>query len=246
MLSPNSLDAGSYTLTGWEHPAGRLLPVVLRPIGFDQIPAYLGAITFLTSEGDVAAGVADAVHRIALARWRARLKTMAIGVAAASVVFVGAYAYWMKRAPQLKTAGKDGAPAVVIPAGNFTTRNCAVSCDLVPTAPHCPDVFYVNPALEAETTLWVSKGGEHPFVAGGVKTPPAKRFCLFKVASQERFDAENKVALKVDSSSANPYAIIPTSVTGLLKEEDTELKAFKSSLLAKRSLKDNPTRAWFQ
>ena len=48
-----------------------------------------------------------------------------------------------------------------------------------------------------------------------------------------RFDAENKVALKVDSSSANPYAIIPTSVTGLLKEEDTELKAFKSSLLAK-------------
>jgi TIR domain len=37
MLSPNSLDAGSYTLTElgiaqktWEHPAGRLLPVVLR------------------------------------------------------------------------------------------------------------------------------------------------------------------------------------------------------------------------
>ena len=127
MLSPNSLDAGSYTLTElgiaqktWEHPAGRLLPVVLRAIGLDQVPAYLKAITFLEPEGNVAAGVADAVHRVALARWRARLKTMAIGVAAASVVFVGAYAYWMKRAAQLTTAGKDGAPAVVIPAGNFT------------------------------------------------------------------------------------------------------------------------------
>ena len=88
------------------------------------------------------------------------------------------------------------------------TRNCAVTCDLVPTAPHCPFVF--------------------------------------GVAIQVRLDAKNKVALKVDSSSPNPYAIIPTSVTGLLKEEDTELKACKSSLLAKRSLKDNPTRAWFQ
>ena len=91
-----------------------------------------------------------------------------------------------------------------------------------------------------------SKGTSIPLGESGVKTPPAKRFCSFGVAIQVRFDAKNKVALKVDSSSPNPYAIIPTSVTGLLKEEDTELKAFKSSLLAKRSLKDNPTRAWFQ
>ena len=90
------------------------------------------------------------------------------------------------------------------------------------------------------------KGQASPLVKGVVKTPPAKRFCLFGVASQVHFDAKNKVALKVDSRSPNPYAIVPTSVTGLLKEEDTELKAFKSSLLAKRSLKDNPTRAWFQ
>ena len=91
-----------------------------------------------------------------------------------------------------------------------------------------------------------SKGTSIPFGESGVKTPPAKRFCLFEGAIQARFDAKNKVALKVDSSCPNPYAIIPTSVMGLLKEEDTELKAFKSSRLAKRSLKDNPTRAWFQ
>lgn len=57
MLSPTSLDAGSYTLTElgiaqatWEHPGGRLLPVVLRPMGLDQVPAYLKAITFLEPE----------------------------------------------------------------------------------------------------------------------------------------------------------------------------------------------------
>ena len=91
-----------------------------------------------------------------------------------------------------------------------------------------------------------SKGTSIPFGESGVKTPPVKRFRSFGVAIQVRFDAKNKVALKVDSSSPNPYAIVPTSVSGLLKEEDTELKACKSSLLAKRSLKDNPTRAWFQ
>jgi len=90
------------------------------------------------------------------------------------------------------------------------------------------------------------KGASTPLVKGGVKIPPATRFRLFGVASQVRFDAKNKVALMVDSGSPNPYAIVPTSVSGLLKEEDTELKAFKSSRLAKRSLKDNPTRAWFQ
>jgi hypothetical protein len=68
----------------------------------------------------VAASVADAVHRIALARRRAHLKTLAVGVAAASIVFVGAYAYWRSREAPLDTAGKDGAPAVMVPAGSFT------------------------------------------------------------------------------------------------------------------------------
>jgi hypothetical protein len=90
------------------------------------------------------------------------------------------------------------------------------------------------------------KGASIPFGQERSQNP-AREAVLFNWSREpSEFDAKNKVALKVDSSSANPYAIIPTSVTGLLKEEDTELKAFKSSLLAKRSLKDNPTRAWFQ
>jgi len=126
MLSPDSLKSGSYTLTElsiaqktWEYPGGRLLPVVLRPMGLDQVPAYLKAITLLEPEGNVAASVADAVHRIAVARRRTVLKTLAKRLIVASVVCAGAYVYWVKRPPNLETAGKDGAPAVVIPAGNF-------------------------------------------------------------------------------------------------------------------------------
>jgi TIR domain len=44
-LSPAFLDAGSYTLTElyitqktWEHPAGKILPVVLSRIELDQVP----------------------------------------------------------------------------------------------------------------------------------------------------------------------------------------------------------------
>src|SRR5207253_380011 len=127
MVSPDSLQAGSYTLTElsiaektWEHPGGRLLPVLLRPIGLDQIPAYLKAVTLLEPEGNVAAGVADAVHRIAVARRRALLKNAARGVAVASIVCFGAYIYSLKRPAKLEIAGKDGAPALLVPAGNFT------------------------------------------------------------------------------------------------------------------------------
>jgi formylglycine-generating enzyme required for sulfatase activity len=94
--------------------------VVLRPINLDQVPAYLKAITLLQPEGNVTASVADAVHRIALARRRARLKQMAIGAAAVGIVLAGAYVHRMKQPMHPETAGKDGAPAVVIPAGSFT------------------------------------------------------------------------------------------------------------------------------
>ena len=127
MVSPHSLDTGSYTLTElsiaektWAHPSGRLLPVVLQPIALDQIPAYLKTVTLLEPEGNVAASVADAVHRIAVARRRALLKNTAIGVALAGIVCVGAYVYWIKRPARLEIPGKDGAPALFVPAGTFT------------------------------------------------------------------------------------------------------------------------------
>jgi formylglycine-generating enzyme required for sulfatase activity len=126
-LSPAFLDAGSYTLTElhiaqktWEHPAGKLLPVVLRPIELDQVPPYLKSVTFLEPEGNVTATVADAVHRIALARRRKLLKNFAKGFAAVILIGLAGYFYLAKREPSRQTTGKDGALAVLIPSGNFT------------------------------------------------------------------------------------------------------------------------------
>ena len=125
MVSPDSLDPGSYTLTElaiaqktWGHPAGRVLPVILRPISLERIPPYLKSVTLLEPEGDLTASVADQVYRIAQARRRARLKSAA-AVLVAAIVCAGAYAYWMFRDPAAEITGNDGAIAVVVPAGNF-------------------------------------------------------------------------------------------------------------------------------
>lgn len=127
MLGPNALDAGSYTLTElaiaqktWEHPAGRVLPVMLHRIGVDQIPPYLESVTFLEPEGNVTATVADAVHRIAQARRKAVLIRAAKGLAAAVVVGLGIWLWWSNRQPSLETTGKEGAPAMMVSAGAFT------------------------------------------------------------------------------------------------------------------------------
>jgi formylglycine-generating enzyme required for sulfatase activity len=127
LISPHSLDAGSYTLTelgiaqkSWKHPAGRLLPVVLRPTPLDRIPPYLRAVTLLEPEGNVTATVADAVHRIARARRLAWLKNMGKAGAIAAVACIGAYLYWASRPSAFETTGKDGAPAVFISGGKFT------------------------------------------------------------------------------------------------------------------------------
>jgi formylglycine-generating enzyme required for sulfatase activity len=169
LLSPEALEAGSYTLTelaiaqkSWQHPAGRLLPVVLRPVGLGELPAYLKAVTLLEPEGNTAAGVADAVHRICLARRRARLKTLFIGASVASIVCVAAYVYWVMRSPTLESAGKDGAPAVFIPAGTFTMGDDGES----PLREVFVDSFYID---KHEVT--VARYGKFLKTTGGVRAP---------------------------------------------------------------------------
>jgi formylglycine-generating enzyme required for sulfatase activity len=126
-LSPAFLDAGSYTLTElhiaqktWEHPAGKVLPVVLSRIVLDQVPPYLKSVTFLEPEGNVTATVADEVYRIAVGRRRRLLKNCATGLAAAVLIGVAGYFYLANRQSPRETTGKDGAPAVLVLAGNFT------------------------------------------------------------------------------------------------------------------------------
>ncbi len=75
LISPNSVQPGSYALTElkfakkrWPHPKGRLLPVVIEPTDNVEIPAYLKAVTWLEPEGDIPAEVLRSIAEIEAAR----------------------------------------------------------------------------------------------------------------------------------------------------------------------------------
>ncbi|MGH7555618.1 MAG: toll/interleukin-1 receptor domain-containing protein, partial [Longimicrobiales bacterium] len=65
LITPASIDEGSYTLTElrmarekWAHPKERVIPIMLEPTALDRVPAYLRAVTILDPEGNVVAEVA--------------------------------------------------------------------------------------------------------------------------------------------------------------------------------------------
>jgi len=127
LVGPEALDPGSYTLNeidmaekSFPRPSGRVLPVMLRPVALDRIPPYLKAVTLLQTDGSVPAAVADAVYRIALKRKRKRMLTAASSTAAALLAAGVVYLLWAQHGPTQERMGKDGAPAVLVPAGSFT------------------------------------------------------------------------------------------------------------------------------
>jgi hypothetical protein len=72
MLSPDAIAPGCYALTElklakarWAHPVGRVLPVMARAVPFSAVPPYLGAVTALVPEGNLAAEVTIAVGSLA-------------------------------------------------------------------------------------------------------------------------------------------------------------------------------------
>jgi formylglycine-generating enzyme required for sulfatase activity len=168
LVSPYSLDAGSYTLTEldiaqktWEHPTGKVLPVIVRPTPLDRIPPYLKSVTLLETEGNIVATVADAVHRIAVERRRAILKTVAKGAAIAGIACAGWYFYWTHRQPSRETTGKDGAPAVIVPAGSFTMGD-----EDSPLREIYLDAFYID-----KYEITVSRYAKFLQTTGGVRPP---------------------------------------------------------------------------
>jgi formylglycine-generating enzyme required for sulfatase activity len=147
MVSADSLEAGSYTLTElaiaqktWKHPAGRVLPVMLRPVSLERIPPYLKSVTLLQPEGDLTASVADQVYRIAQSRRRAKLKKTAVMLVIASIVCAGAYSYWILRGPAAEIIGEDGALALIVPAGSFVMGDDVAS----PLREVYLDSFYID------------------------------------------------------------------------------------------------------
>lgn len=122
-LTPNTVDAGSYTLTElaiaqrvWAHPAGRVLPVLLCAVPFDNIPAYLKSVTLLEPVGNVTASVSDAVYQIARSRRRRQIRRAATW-AVVALIPLSAVLYW---AIERSGALTEDSSLALIEAGVFT------------------------------------------------------------------------------------------------------------------------------
>jgi formylglycine-generating enzyme required for sulfatase activity len=126
LLTPDAVDAGSYTLSEleiarktWKYPGRRILPVMLRPVPFDRVPPYLKSVTVLAPKGNAAAEVADTVARLERVRVRRLLARIALGLAITAALGAGAGLVWWGREAAPAATGKDGAPMVLVPAGAF-------------------------------------------------------------------------------------------------------------------------------
>jgi TIR domain-containing protein len=95
LLGPEAVAPGAYALTElgiarrrWPNPARRVIPVMVRRVDIDAVPAYLRAITILEPEGDLVAEVVSAVDRLGahgLRRFRRALPWGVTGIALAGV-----------------------------------------------------------------------------------------------------------------------------------------------------------------
>lgn len=72
LISADSVQRGSYALTElkaarqkWPHPKDHVLPVVVRTVNWETVPAYLREVTILEPEGNTAAEVL-----MAMQQWR--------------------------------------------------------------------------------------------------------------------------------------------------------------------------------
>lgn len=147
LVSEDAIDSGSYTLTELDiadkslrQASGRLLPVLLRPTAVERLPALVKSVTVLDSPGNVPAAVADAVHRIALGRRRAIQWKVGWGIAAAVLVAAVVWVVRSTGSPAPEITGHDGAPAVLVPAGNYTMGDDEES----PRREVYLDAFYID------------------------------------------------------------------------------------------------------
>lgn len=146
LISPDAVDPGSYTLTeidiaeqSWKRASGRLLPVVLRATPLESLPHFVRSVTLLEPGGNLPATVAAAVHRIETARTRRRI--VRVGAAVAAVLLVSAAAWRIaSRDVDTEIAGRDGAPAVLVPAGAFIMGDDEVA----PRREVFVDAFYID------------------------------------------------------------------------------------------------------
>lgn len=71
LISPESVKKGSYALSElaiakkkWAHPKKKVIPVIVHPTPFENIPVYLQSITFLEPEGNIPIEVCSVVDTL--------------------------------------------------------------------------------------------------------------------------------------------------------------------------------------
>jgi formylglycine-generating enzyme required for sulfatase activity len=169
LVSEDAMDPGSYTLNELDlaqkcirQTSGRVLPVLLQPVGFDRLPAFLKSVTVLDSPGNVPAAVADAVHRLERERRRVRLGKLGWGIGVILVITGGLWFVRFGGDSAQAITGRDGAVAVLVPAGSFVMGDDEAS----PRREVYLDAFYID-------RYEVTTGRYAKFLAatGGVRPP---------------------------------------------------------------------------
>jgi formylglycine-generating enzyme required for sulfatase activity len=147
LISENAIDPGSYTLNELDiaekarkQASRRLLPVMLQSVPFDRLPAFAKSVTLLQSPGNIPAAVADAVYRIAQKQRRNLFAKIGAGVTAMALIAAGAWFARSSGEPAQTIKGKDDAPLMLVPAGNFTMGDDIES----PQREIYLDAFYID------------------------------------------------------------------------------------------------------
>jgi hypothetical protein len=120
LISPDSVTPGRYTLSElkfaeqkWQHPAGRVLPVLVEPTPREAIPAFLRAVSILKPRGNLVAEVAAEVARLTAPWWRRMLEPRR-SVPALITVLLIAVGAWLTLPPYLERRQRDAEAAALI------------------------------------------------------------------------------------------------------------------------------------
>lgn len=99
LVTPLSIQPGRYTMTElkfarerFPNPRGRVLPVLIEPTPFSDIPPYLSAVTVLQPQGNA---IAETVAEVGRMQGRtARKRLLRLGAAALAMILIAAVLVW--------------------------------------------------------------------------------------------------------------------------------------------------------
>ena len=235
----------------WPRADGRVLPVILADVPRKDIPAYLRSVTCLTPVGNVTASVSDAVHQLARAHSRRRMRKIAIW-AVAILIPAASAAYWLVQ--RAAVSAKDGVPLVRIEGGVFTMGDDEFfPMREVYVSPFYIDAVEVTTAryakfLEANGALappdeWervdLKKNGDLPVV--GVSWNDADAYCQW-VGGDLPTEAEWERAARDGDQRKYPWGNEEPGADRAVYARDAEVRVRRRSRTRRQSLEAGRSR----